>query len=97
MNIPNDLLTPRRRPKGLSAILLPFLESGDIDFAGFRSHVQRTVDAGLIPAVNMDTGFGHLLDLETKKQTLEIARSITEEYVAGAFCKDEPGLSLIHI
>ena len=93
MNAPLDLLTPGRRPKGISAILLPFLDTGEVDFDGFRDHVQRTVEAGLVPAVNMDTGFGHLLDTETKRRVLEVTRTVTQEseFVAGAFCKDGPG------
>ena len=95
MNPPLDLLTPNRRPKGLSAILLPFNESGDVDFEGLQAHVSRTVDAGLVPAVNMDTGFGHLLDIDKKQRVLDITRFVTNgsEFVAGAFCKDEPGAS----
>lgn len=91
MNPPLDLLCPGRRPQGLSAILLPFRADGEIDFDGFRAHVQRTVDAGLVPAINMDTGFGHLLNLDTKVRTLEITKSITKDFVAGAFCQDKPG------
>src|SRR5690348_2001290 len=57
---PWSLLRPRRKPVGISAILLPFEEKGGVDWPGFRGHVARTAAAGLTPAVNMDTGFGNL-------------------------------------
>ena len=52
---------PRRRIVGISAILFPFA-GGKIDWAAFAGHVARTAAAGLIPAVNMDTGYVNLLD-----------------------------------
>ena len=58
---PIRMLRPRRTITGISAILLPFTEAGDIDWHGFAAHVVRTADAGLTPAVNMDTGYGNLL------------------------------------
>ncbi len=60
----------RRSILGMSAILLPFEENGSIDWTGFRSHVQRTLDAGLIPAVNMDTGYANLIDEATRVEVL---------------------------
>src|SRR6185312_14669636 len=59
---PIAMLRPRRKITGMSAILLPFTESGEIDWPGFTAHAERTAAAGLTPAVNMDTGFGNLLD-----------------------------------
>ncbi len=53
---------PGRAITGMSAILLPFLPDGTIDWAAFEAHVVRTADAGLVPAVNMDTGYVQLLD-----------------------------------
>lgn len=86
-------IVPRRKITGISAILLPFKETGDVDWDGFRAHVQRTVDAGLIPAVNMDTGYGNLIDDQLKRTVLEEARALASEngFVAGAFVKDQPG------
>jgi dihydrodipicolinate synthase/N-acetylneuraminate lyase len=86
-------LKPRRRPWGISAILLPFQEDGSIDWVGFRGHVERTLAAGLAPAINMDTGFGNLIDSETKHQALAITREAagSREFVSGAFVGDQPG------
>lgn len=90
---PSEMLKPRRKITGMSAILLPFLENGDVDWDSFRGHVQRTVDAGLAPAVNMDTGYGNLIDTSTRESVLRITNEVvgTGEYVAGAFVGDQPG------
>jgi dihydrodipicolinate synthase/N-acetylneuraminate lyase len=90
---PFQLLRPRRRITGISAILLPFQASGDIDWPGFDAHLRRTADAGLIPAVNMDTGFANLLDEPTRLAVLERTRSVlgSGPFVAGAFVADQPG------
>ena len=84
------MLRPRRKIRGISAILLPFQENGNPDWAGFSAHVQRTVAAGLAPAVNMDTGFGNLIDDSVRRQALELTRAETDDFVAGAFVSDEP-------
>ena len=90
---PFKLLKPRRKIKGYSAILLPFLENGNIDWSGFCDHVKRTHDNGLVPAVNMDTGYGNLIDETTKEEVLKQTRAIvgSGDFVAGAFVLDQPG------
>ena len=90
---PVAMIRPRRRIEGFSAILLPFLTNGEVDWPGFASHVRRTVQAGLGPAVNMDTGFANFIDAATKRRALEITRAecAGRSYVAGAFVGDEPG------
>lgn len=90
---PLTLLRPRRAITGISAILLPFTESGEIDWLGFRSHVARTAAAGLTPAVNMDTGYGNLLTPSEKMQALDETKSTLsgKPFVAGAFIPDSPG------
>lgn len=76
----------------MSAILLPHLDPRTVDWDGFVSHVSRTHEAGLTPAVNMDTGFVQLLDHATKRRVLDLAAEITDgAFVAGAFVPDEPG------
>lgn len=90
---PIALLRPRRKITGISAILLPFTATGDIDWRGFAAHCVRTADAGLTPAVNMDTGFGNLLSAEERIAVLDATRSALggRPYVAGAFVADQPG------
>jgi dihydrodipicolinate synthase/N-acetylneuraminate lyase len=74
----------------MSAVLLPFEEGGGVDWQAFRAHVSRTAIAGLIPAVNMDTGYGNLLDDATRGRVLQetLAHVGGGEFVAGAFVAD---------
>jgi dihydrodipicolinate synthase/N-acetylneuraminate lyase len=90
---PTSLLRPRRKPVGMSAVLLPFEEDGGVDWQGFRAHVSRTAAAELIPAVNMDTGYGNLLDEAMHRRVLAETRNMLagSSFVAGAFVADEPG------
>lgn len=90
---PLSLLRPRRKITGMSAILLPFTAAGDIDWAGFDAHLRRTAEAGLTPAVNMDTGYVNLLDADTKLAVLDRTRAVLggAAFVAGAFVGDTPG------
>jgi dihydrodipicolinate synthase/N-acetylneuraminate lyase len=92
---PESLIVRRRKIRGISATLLPFTESGSIDWSGFTSHCIRTAEAGLIPAVNMDTGFGNLLDFKQRNSVLDAARSALGErpFVAGVFVADRAGAS----
>jgi dihydrodipicolinate synthase/N-acetylneuraminate lyase len=93
MTDPIAMIRPRRKITGISAILLPFTETGDIDWAGFAAHCVRTAEAGLTPAVNMDTGFGNLLAPEQKIAVLDATRSALggKSFVAGTFVANVPG------
>jgi dihydrodipicolinate synthase/N-acetylneuraminate lyase len=78
----------------MSAVLLPFTGDRRIDWDAFAAHVARTAAAGITPAVNMDTGYVHLLDDATRREALAIARSTLgpgRELVAGACVVDPPG------
>ena len=90
---PTSLLRPKRRPVGMSAVLLPFAEDGGVDWQGFRAHLSRTASAGLVPAVNMDTGYVNLLDDATRRGVLAITSKVlgSTRFVAGAFVADRPG------
>jgi len=90
---PISLLRPRRQVTGISAILLPFATDGGIDWAGFVAHVLRTADAGLTPAVNMDTGYVNLLDEHGRREVVARTRAALQgdPFVAGAFVGDRPG------
>ncbi len=89
---PNSLIKPRRKITGMSAILLPFDEHGEVDWAGFTAHVERTAAAGLVPAVNMDTGYVNLIDDKTRIAVLRRTRLTLggKGFVAGAFVGDNP-------
>jgi dihydrodipicolinate synthase/N-acetylneuraminate lyase len=85
MRPPLDLLRPGRTITGMSAVLLPHRSSIEIDWPAFEAHVIRTAAAGLTPAVNMDTGFVHLLTSEQRAEVLSRTRSLGVSFVAGAF------------
>jgi hypothetical protein len=55
--------------------------------------VNRTAEAGLIPAVNMDTGYVNLIDDRTRIEVLDRTQDAMAggEFVAGAFVADKPG------
>ena len=92
MNQPQPDLRPCRRITGMSAILLPFLSDGSVDWPAFEAHVVRTSDVGLTPAVNMDTGYVQLLDSATAMEVLDRTSALTGgRFVAGAFVADVPG------
>ena len=90
---PQILRRDRRKICGMSAILLPFGEGGDVDWPSFHRHLERTVEAGLIPAVNMDTGYSALIEPATR---IEVLKRTSEQlagspFVAGVFVADRPG------
>ncbi|MGE5378012.1 MAG: dihydrodipicolinate synthase family protein [Bacteroidota bacterium] len=86
-------LRPCRKITGYSAILLPFHSDGRVDWDSFCAHVARTADAGLIPAVNMDTGYISLIDEPTRVEVLRQTRDVLSggPFTAGAFVRDEYG------
>ncbi len=101
---PFDLLRPRRPILGASAVLLPFGEDGQPDEAAFVALLERTLDAGLVPAVNMDTGYGAQLSPDRRQHLLELAHKVTggpgpsnlaevggATIIAGAYVDDRPG------
>ena len=59
-------IIPRRRITGMSAILLPHLDPQTPDWPALEAHIARTHEAGLTPAVNMDTGYVQLIDDATR-------------------------------
>jgi dihydrodipicolinate synthase/N-acetylneuraminate lyase len=65
-------LRPRRRVTGMSAVLLPFHDDGSIAWDAFAAGIARTVEAGLVPAVNMDTSYGPNLDPATRRRVLAV-------------------------
>lgn len=102
--MPQHAIPPQRlgrRVVGMSAVLLPFrtesfepsAAAAAIDWYGFESHLQRTAGTGLIPAINMDTGFGPQLDREVRIAVLErtVETIGTGEFVGGVVVVDRPG------
>ena len=86
-----------RRIAGMSAVLLPHTDAGSIDWPAFEAHLARTAAAGLVPAVNMDTGFVQLLDDRTRSRVLDVAAAVTGgRFVAGAHVADDAGAPFDH-
>ena len=90
---PVSMIKTNRKITGISAILLPFKADGSVDWESFSAHVSRTTEAGLTPAVNMDTGYVNLLDETGRGAVLSQTRQALggKPFVAGAFVGDEPG------
>ena len=90
---PIEMLKPKRTITGMSAILLPFREDGEVDWDGFGNQVGRAIAAGLRPAVNMDTGFANLIGDAAKTRALDLTELICGawEFIAGAYVADSPG------
>ena len=87
-----ELIRPGRTITGMSAVLLPFTADGEIDWDATEAHIDRTVEAGLTPAVNMDTGYVQLLTDDQQRNVLARAAVIARnDFVAGAYVPDEPG------
>ncbi len=86
----------RVRPRtidGISALLLPYKEAGRPDWDAYAACLARTVTAGQRPAVNMDTGYVHLLTAEERAEVLRVTASVlgTGPFVAGAFVEGQAG------
>jgi dihydrodipicolinate synthase/N-acetylneuraminate lyase len=86
-------IRPGRSIEGVSALLLPFNRDGRPDYDGLAAHLERTAKAGLIPAVNMDTGYVHLLTDTQRTQVLNVTRQVMagRSFVAGAFVEGKAG------
>jgi dihydrodipicolinate synthase/N-acetylneuraminate lyase len=86
-------LRPRRAIEGISAVLLPFRADGIPDLEAYARLVERTWAAGLTPAVNMDTGYTHLLQPEERREILGLVSSLARgrRFVAGAFIEGLEG------
>lgn len=86
-------VVPQRAITGMSAILLPMNSATEPDWQGFRDHVSRTVSAGLVPAINMDTGYANLINEQQRQQALELAQEVCDgtPFVGGVFVGDQPG------
>lgn len=71
----------------MCAVLLPF-SGQEIDWAGLGDLVERTLDAGLVPAVNMDTGHGQLIGADERSEVLRLVARATGSR-RGPFFKPE--------
>jgi 4-hydroxy-tetrahydrodipicolinate synthase len=89
-----ERVRPRRKVRGIAAALLPFEADGRIAVGAFQKHLQATHRAGLINAVNMDTGYVNYLADGEKKDVLGWTREALGSnvpFVAGAYIEREEG------
>lgn len=85
---------PRRRAEGVAAALLPYEADGRVAVEGFQQHIIATQRAGLMNAVNMDTGYVNYLSLEEQRSVLQWTREAlgrTASFVAGAYIEELEG------
>jgi 4-hydroxy-tetrahydrodipicolinate synthase len=85
---------PRRKIQGIAAVLLPFEADGSIAVEAFQRQILATHRAGLINAVNMDTGYVNYLSDAEKLDVLRWTRAALGEsvpFVAGAYIESQSG------
>jgi len=83
---------PRRKVQGIAAALLPFRENGKVAVEAFQRHLLATQQAGLMNAVNMDTGYVNYLGESEKLEVLEWTREVLGKdvpFVAGAYIEGQ--------
>ena len=86
-------LRPRRKVQGIAAALLPFEPDGRIAVEAFQKHLLVTRGAGLLNAVNMDTGYVNYLTPEERLSVLRWSREVLagEPFIAGAYIEGLDG------
>ena len=84
---------PGRKIIGMAAVLLPFDEKGRIAEEAYAACLLETVQAGLTPAVNMDTGYVNLLTDGEKERVLALTQQTLDgkPFVAGAYIEGQQG------
>jgi 4-hydroxy-tetrahydrodipicolinate synthase len=83
-----------RKVQGIAAALLPFEADGRIAVDAFQKHVGTTHRAGLMNAVNMDTGYVNYLSDSEKLEVLQWTREVLGKeapFVAGAYIEGQTG------
>ena len=84
----------RRKVQGIAAALLPYETSGRVAVEAFQQHVVATQRAGLMNAVNMDTGYVNYLSDSEKQDVLRWTREAlgaNVPFVAGAYIEGQDG------
>jgi 4-hydroxy-tetrahydrodipicolinate synthase len=83
-----------RKVQGIAAALLPFEADGRIAVEAFQNHLRTTHRAGLMNAVNMDTGYVNYLSEAEKLDVLRWTREALGKdvpFVGGAYIEGQPG------
>ena len=85
---------PERKVCGIAAALLPYAEDGKVAIEAFQQHLAATHHAGLMNAVNMDTGYVNYLSDSEMEQVLGWTREALGKgvaFVAGAYIEGRSG------
>ena len=85
---------PRRKAQGIAAALLPYEADGRIAVDAFAKQLTSTHRAGLMNAVNMDTGYVNYLNDAEKQEVLNWTRQALGRglsFVAGAYIEHHSG------
>jgi dihydrodipicolinate synthase/N-acetylneuraminate lyase len=89
---------PRRKVQGIAAALLPYEPDGRVAVDAFAKQVKSTHRAGLMNAVNMDTGYVNYLSDAEKEQVLGWTRQALGQgipFVAGAYIEHHAGDDIV--
>ena len=84
----------QRKVQGIAAALLPYEADGGIAVESFQKHLIATHRAGLLNAVNMDTGYVNFLSDAEKLDVLRWTREALGDgvpFVAGAYIENQGG------
>jgi dihydrodipicolinate synthase/N-acetylneuraminate lyase len=89
-----DRIQFRRKIQGIAAALLPFDADGHVAVEAFQRHLIATHRAGLMNAVNMDTGYVNYLNEAEKQDVLRWTHEALGKevpFVAGAYIEGLDG------
>jgi dihydrodipicolinate synthase/N-acetylneuraminate lyase len=89
---------PRRKVQGIAAALLPYEPDGRVAVDAFVKLLDCTQQAGLMNAVNMDTGYVNYLSDTEKQEVLEWTRGALGKgvpFVAGAYIEHQAGDDIV--
>src|SRR6202035_422897 len=89
---------PRRNVQGIAAALLPYEAEGRVAVEAFAKQLTSTQRAGLMNAVNMDTGYVNYLSDAEKQEVLSWTRQALGKgvpFVAGAYIEQHAGEDIV--
>jgi 4-hydroxy-tetrahydrodipicolinate synthase len=88
----------RRKVQGIAAALLPYAPDGRVAVEAFAKQLTSTHRAGLMNAVNMDTGYVNYLNDTEKQGVLDWTRQALGKgvpFVAGAYIEHHAGDDIV--
>jgi 4-hydroxy-tetrahydrodipicolinate synthase len=89
-----------RKVQGIAAALLPYESDGRVAVDAFQRHLAETQRAGLMNAVNMDTGYVNYLSDAEKQAVLRWTREALGAgvaFVAGAYIENQSGHGAVDV